>query len=239
AVLVAVKTWQVNEAAAAILPLLGRNSIVVPLQNGVDAPAQLGAAVGADHVVGGLCKIIAQVTRPGVIHHIAADPFIAFGEIEPAGKNDRLENLRSAFVRAGVDCEIATDIVAAIWEKFLFITPWGSLGAFTRLPAGAIRSDPQLRTRLMKAMQEIVEIARRRRVNLPADAADKTMRVIDGLPPDSTSSMQRDIMAGRPSELEGQTGAVVRLGRAAGVPAPIHQAIYAALLPLERKARGA
>jgi 2-dehydropantoate 2-reductase len=236
-VLVAVKTWQVNEVAAAIRPMLGRGSIVVPFQNGVDAPAQLAAVLGADHVVGGLCKILASAVAPGHIRHISAEPFIVFGEIDRSRSDHRLEKVRDTFAAAGIGCEIARDIVAAMWEKFLFVTPCGSLGAVTRLPVGEIRTNRTLRAQLIEAMQEIVKIADARGINLPGDVVRKAMDVIDMLPKDSTFSMQRDIMGGRPSELEAQTGAVVRLGREVAVSTPLHASFYETLLPLERCVR--
>ena len=238
AVLVAVKSWQVPEAAAAIQKMPDPDSVVVPLQNGIEAPSELAAIVGAGRVAGGLCKIMAQTVAPAHVRHVALEPFIAFGEIEHLIKGDRLEQLRDAFVAAGVRCEIPADIAAAIWMKFLFITPWGSLGAMTRLPVGPLRSAPESRARLVQALEEVAKIARARGVDLGQDGVNKTLAILDGLPDDTTSSMQRDIMAGRPSELEAQTGVVVRFGRMAGVPTPIHSSIYAELLLLEQRARG-
>jgi 2-dehydropantoate 2-reductase len=124
-----------------------------------------------------------------------------------------------------------------MWEKFLFITPWGSLGAATRLPVGALRSAPESRARLVAALDEVAEIARAEGKAFREGAVAKTLGILDGLPAETTSSMQRDIMGGRPSELEAQTGAVVRFGQKTGVPTPIHDAIYEELLPLERQAR--
>jgi 2-dehydropantoate 2-reductase len=237
-VLVAVKAWQVNEAAAAIRPLLSRDSIVVPFQNGVDAPAQLAAVLGPDHVAGGLCKLFVSAVAPGHIRHIAAEPFVAFGEIYRDRLDRRLEKARDAFAVSGVRCEIARDIVASMWEKFLFSVPCGSLCAVTKLPVGGVRTNGKLRAQLIEALQEVVDIANAKGIDFPGDVVSTTMEFIAGLPEDSTSSMQRDIMGGRPSELEAQTGAVVRLGQEVAIPTPIHASIYQALLPLERHARG-
>jgi 2-dehydropantoate 2-reductase len=237
-VLVAVKSWQVPEAADAIQKMPGRESVVVPLQNGMEAPAQLAAVIGPGRVAGGLCRIVSQTLAPGHISHSWAEPSIDFGELEPLARGDRLEQLRDAFLAADVRCDIPRDIAVAMWEKFLFITPWGSLGAVTRLPVGPLRSAPELRGRLVQALREIAEIARGEGTDLGADRINKTLAILDGLPEESTSSMQRDIMAGRPSELEAQTGTVVRFGRKTGVPTPVHDSIYAELLPLEQRARG-
>ena len=233
AVLVAVKAWQVPEAAAAIAKMPGRESVIVPLQNGMEAPAELAAVLGPERVAGGLCRVVAEATGPGQIDHYWAEPSVAFGALEPLANGERLDQLRDAFVAAGVRCDIRPDIAAAMWEKFLFITPWGSLGAVTRLPVGALRAEPESRARLVLALEEVAAIARAEGVDLGADKVTKTLAILDGLPADTTSSMQRDIMAGRPSELEAQTGAVVRFGQKAGVATPVHDSIYAALSPLE------
>jgi 2-dehydropantoate 2-reductase len=238
AVLVAVKAWQVPEAAAAIQRMPARDSIFVPLQNGMEAPAQLAAALGPGRVAGGLCRIVSEAIAPGRISHYWAEPSLAFGELEPLENGERLERLRAAFVAAGVRCDIPGDIAAVMWEKFLFITPWGSLGSVTRLPVGLLRSAPETRARLVAALQEVAEIARAEGSELGAEKVMKTLAILDGLPEETTSSMQRDIMAGRPSELEAQTGAVVRFGRKTGVATPVHEAIYAELQPLEQRARG-
>jgi 2-dehydropantoate 2-reductase len=237
AVLVAVKAWQVPEAAEAIRKMRAQNSVVIPLQNGMEAPQQLAAVLGTDRVAGGLCRIVAEAVGPGEIHHRSAEPSIEFGELEPLRNPERLEQLREVFVAANVRCQISRDIGLAMWEKFLFIN-WGSLGAATRLPIGPMRSTPELRARLVAALGEVAQIARAHGKDLNAETINKTLAMLDAQPAETTSSMQRDLMAGRPSELEAQTGAVVRLGKKLGVPTPAHDAIYAELLPLEQRARG-
>ena len=237
-VLVAVKAWQVSEAAEAIRKMAGRDSVIVPLQNGMEAPAQLAAVLDSGRVAGGLCRIVAETTGPGEIDHYWAEPSIDFGQLEPLRNPERLEQLRDAFRAAKVRCQIPPDIATEMWEKFLFITPWGSLGAVTRLPVGPIRSRPELRAQLVVALEEVARIARAEGKNLGDENIAKTLAILDGLPAETTSSMQRDIMAGRPSELEAQTGCVVRFGKKTGVPTPAHDSIYAELLPLEQRARG-
>jgi len=235
-VLIAVKTWQVPEAAEAIRKMRGQDSVVIPLQNGMEAPQQLAAVLGSDRVAGGLCRIVAEAIGPGEIHHRAVEPSIEFGELEPLRNPERLEQLHDAFVAANVRGRISRDISLAMWEKFLFIN-WGSLGAVTRLPLGALRSSPELRARLVAALEEVAAIARAHGKDLNAETIGTTLAIIDSQPPETTSSMQRDIMSGRPSELEAQTGAVVRFGRMTRIPTPIHDSFYAALSPLEQKAR--
>jgi 2-dehydropantoate 2-reductase len=140
-VLVAVKAWQIPEAAEAIQKMQRTDSVVVPLQNGMEAPTRLAAVLGPGRVVGGLCRIVAEATGPGEINHYWAEPSVAFGELQPLANDGVLQELRQAFVAAGVRC-VSSDIRRAMWEKFLFIAPWGSLGAVTRLPVGALRTAP-------------------------------------------------------------------------------------------------
>jgi len=238
AVLVAVKAWQVPEAAAAIQRMPGAKSVVVPLQNGMEAPAELAAVLGPGRVAGGLCRIVARANGAGQIDHFWAEPSLAFGELESLTNAKVLAQLRDAFVAAGVRCELSCDVARVMWAKFLFIAPWGSLGAVTQLPIGPLRSAPDSRARLVQALHEVAAIARAEGSDLGADSVSKTLAVLDALPAETIPSMQRDIVASRPSELEAQTGAVVRFGRKIGVPTPVHDSIYAELLPLEKRARG-
>ncbi len=236
-VLLGVKAWQVPEAAQAMRPLVGPETFVVPLQNGVEAPAQLAAVLGAQHVLGGLAKIISFKVGPGHIDHAGAEPYMAFGELDNR-PSERAERLRLGFERAGVTVEIPPDIQAALWDKFLFVVSLGGVGAVTRAPFGVLRSVPETRQMLEQAMHEIFAVAQARNIALPEDAIHKTIAFVDTLPPSGTTSLQRDIVEGRPSELASWNGAVVRLGQEVGVATPLHTFIYHSLLPLELRARG-
>jgi len=239
AVIVAVKAWDVKSAAAAMRPLVGPETVVIPLENGVEAPDELAAALGARPVLGGLCKIVAFVAAPGVVRHAGVEPSLAFGEMDGT-ESGRVRRLRTVFRRAkGVTVEEPRDIRVALWQKFVFIAAFSGVGSVTRSNAGAIRSAPETHTMLRECMRETQEVGRSRGVALSPDTFEKTLAFFDrSLPEDATSSMQRDIQEGRPSELEYQTGAVVRLGRAAGVPTPVNAFVYAALLPQEQRAHG-
>lgn len=236
-ILVAVKAWQVPEVAPEMLPMLGSNTGVVPLVNGVDAPSQLMAVLGAQHVLGGLCRISVFRAAPGHIRHVGIEPSVAFGELN-LQLTPRVEQLRQAFERAGVNVTVPPNIHVAMWEKFTFIAAISGMGAITRVPAGPLRSVPETRLLLIQAIEEIVAVARQRGIPLPADAATRTLAVIDGLPAEVIASMQRDIMDGKPSELASQNGAVVRMGLESGVPTPVNAFIYHCLLPQELMARG-
>lgn len=236
-VLLGVKSWQVREAARALRPIIGHDTFVVPIQNGVEAPSRLSEVLGEDHVVGGMCRIISYIRKPGLICHVGIDPFISFGELNNQ-KSKRTERLRQVFSLAkGLTVEIASDIHATMWRKFVLIAPLSGLGAITRVPIGIFRNLPETRQMLIESMMEVVNVAKSRHIVFPEDIVETTMKLIDNLPPDGTASMQRDIMEGRPSELMEQNGAVVRLGKEVGVVTPINEYIYHSLLPQELQAR--
>jgi 2-dehydropantoate 2-reductase len=236
AVIVGVKTWQVPAAAEAIRPMIGPDTVVLPLQNGLEAPWHLVKVLGPESVLAGLCHIIVFRAGPGHVRHAGTEPHVAFGELDNR-PSERTRRLQDAFLHAGVDCEIPSDIHKAMWEKFLFIASFSGVAAVTRAPAGIIRSIPETRTMLEESLREIVAVAQARDINLGEEAIGSTMAFIDRLAPTATASMQRDIMEGRPSELNEQAGAVVRLGKEVGQDTPLNSAIYRSLLPQELRAR--
>jgi 2-dehydropantoate 2-reductase len=227
-VILGVKAWQVPEAARAIKPLVEPNTTVLPLQNGVDAVPQLLEALGSENVVGGLCRIVSYVVEPGHIRHAGFTPTIIIGELDNR-RTERIVKIDEVFKHAVLDTTIALDIQVALWTKFLFIASFSGVGALANAPAGIVRSDPKWRALIQSAMEEIYRLAHARGVSLPADSVQKVMAAVDGLPDDATSSMQRDIAAGKPSELESQNGAVVRMAHESGVEAPTHTLIYQTL----------
>lgn len=235
-VILGVKAWQVPEAARAMKPLVGANTTVVPMENGVDAVPQLVSELGAEHVIGGLCRIVSYLVEPGHIRHAGFKPSIIIGELDNR-RTERITRIGQVLQGAGLDTTIADDIQVALWMKFLFIASFSGVGAMAEAPAGVIRSDPKWRGQIVSAMAEIYSLAHARGINLPANAVESVMASIDGLPPDATSSMQRDIAAGKPSELESQNGSVVRMAHEAGVDVPTHELIYRTLRPLDQKAR--
>jgi len=235
-ILCGVKAWQVPAAAQVLRPLLDARTCVIPLQNGVDAPIQLAELLGIEHVLGGLCQISAYKARPGLIRHVGIEPKILFAELDSL-PSQRVAILRAAFERAGVLVDTPEDIWAALWRKFLFIVAISGVGAVARAPIGIIRSLPETRQMLVQAMQEVAELAERMQIKLEPDIVSKTMASIDAMAAGVVPSMQRDILEGRPSELEAQSGAVVRMGSQAGIATPLHSFIYASLLPQEMRAR--
>ena len=161
AVLVAVKAWQLDDAIAAIPPLIGSDTVVVPLLNGVEAPDALAQALGEEHVLAGLCGIVAYIDRPGCIRHIGIDPWVRFGEIDNS-RSDRVARLQEAFTRApGVKADVPEDIQAAMWQKFLFIAPTSGVGAITRANLASMRENPETRELIEWAMREALAVGQR------------------------------------------------------------------------------
>jgi 2-dehydropantoate 2-reductase len=236
-VLVGVKAWQVSEAAEAMRPLIGPETFVLPLQNGLEAPAQLSEILGDQHVLGGLCGLFSYVMGPGHIVHAGYDPFVKFGELDNH-RSQRIELLLDTFKRAEINAEIPPDIQVAMWMKFMFVTVFSGIGAVTRAPVGIWRSLPETRLMAELSLQEIIAVATARAISLPEEALQTIMTMYDGFDPQQTASLQRDVMEGRPSELEAQIGAVVRFGQKADMATPQHTFIYRSLLPMELRARG-
>lgn len=235
-VIVTVKTWQLAALGPALRPLLEPDTIVVPTQNGIEASEILGRALGDEHVIGGVAHMISRAEGPGEIRWIGMQPTLKIGARSPgqrAGVAAAAETLRSG----GIVVDVIDDIAQARWAKFMFISAYAAVGAVERAPVGELRARPAARQRLADAMHEAAALAAARGVALPANVVDDALRRIDALPAAATASMHRNIVAGQPSELHELIGAVVRLGRDAGVPTPVSAALYAELVPLEDAAR--
>ncbi len=237
AVILGVKTWQVGEAARQIRPLLGPATAVLPLQNGVSASDEIDECLGAGRALGGATWISVSIERPGVIRHHGIAPRIALGELS-GEVTARATALARALEKTGARVELTSHIRRILWTKFVFMAAGSAVGSVARVPIGELRENPETRLLLRAAMEEVVAVGGASGIWLEADVVEQTLAFVDSLPYDGTSSMQRDVMAGRPSELEAQSGTVVRLGRALGVPTPTHRMLYALLAPQERRARG-
>ena len=236
-VILGVKAWQIADAAEALRPLIGDDTCVLPLQNGVEATSELTEILGESHVLGGLGGILSYIAGPGHIRHAGGEPFLKFGEIDNRSR-PRTNNLLEAFQRAGIQSEIPSNIDSAIWEKFMFITAVSGVGALTRVPTGIWRSLPETWAMAVAIVKEAESVAIALDVPMSGNKSDAVISQLQKLQPHGTVSMQRDIMEGRPSELEVQNGAIVRLGLTAGVPTPVNDFIYHSLLPQEKRARG-
>jgi 2-dehydropantoate 2-reductase len=201
----------------------------------VEAGVQLAAALGAGQVLEGVCRVIAEQVVPGHIRHSAVTPVLEFGACAgvtlDAAVATTADRVAQAVRAAGMHAVRPADMAIALWEKFLFIEPMGSVGAAARRPYGVVRTVPETRTALDAALDEVLAVGRASGVAWPADAKAKVWKRYDGLPAGEYTSMARDLIAGRAGEFEAQTGAVVRLARAHGVPTPVHDVLYAVLRP--------
>lgn len=235
-VVVSVKSFDLPAVAARIGPLLGPATLVVPLLNGVDAHEVLSPAVGRERTGKGLTRIMSKVSAPGAIHHMGVEPYVAIAEWDGRA-SPRVQAFVAALTEAGVEAEVPPDIDAALWFKFLFVSSLGSVCAACRAPFGPVLAVPESRDLLRRAMEEVVALAAARGVVLPEGAVRQAMTMAGSFPPDGTSSLQRDIAAGLPSELEAWPGAVARLGAECGVPTPVNSFVWSILLPGEVEAR--
>lgn len=235
-IIVGVKAWQVTDVAHSIKNMVGSNTLVLPLQNGVEAAKELSFVLGERHVLGGLCKSLSWVVKPGYIRSIGQIHSILFGELDNSSSK-RTEQLKEVFERAKIKAIIPPDINVALWEKLLFVVSFGGVGAVTRSPIGIIRKLSGTRLMLEQSMKEVLAVAQNRGIALSDGIVEKSLAFIDSLAPDATTSLQRDITNGKPSELEFWNGAVVRLGQQSSVVTPLNTFIYNALLPLELQAR--
>ena len=238
AVLLGVKAWDVRAAAAAIRPMVGTTTGVLTLQNGVEAPMEVAEVLGAEHVMVGVATVRSVISGPGRLRHVGSvEPNLTLGEVDNRS-SARVEHIRAALAKVQVTVNVPENIQAWLWGKLVGAAAVGGVGAVVRVPLGVWRQLPQVRAMVERAAQEVVAVARARGVQPPEGIIDQVKGTIDALPPASMLSLHEEIVGGRPSELEYWNGAVVRLGREAGVPTPFNEFIYHSLLPQERQARG-
>jgi 2-dehydropantoate 2-reductase len=227
-VFLSVKLWDTEAAARAIKPLIGPDTAVISLQNGVDAEPLLVERLGARHVMGGMAQIGTRIGQPGVIEHIGTMQRIVFGELDGT-RSRRAATLLDACQHAGIAAELSDDVVKSIWEKFVFLVGMSSVTTLIRLPIGPIRKDADCRALLLGVMREVVAIGRKKGVKLDADFAEQQLAFADGLPEVMTTSMHHDFERGSRLELPWLAGAVVRFGRELGVDTPYNEAVLGGL----------
>ncbi|WP_344153850.1 2-dehydropantoate 2-reductase [Kribbella yunnanensis] len=223
-VLLAVKTWQLQPAIAALKPLVGSRTAVITTQNGVDAPQQVADVFGQDAVLPGAVEVIAFLDGPGRIRQIGGGK-LTFAEWD-SRPSARTESLQAALQDAGLTAVVSPDVWAALWKKFLALASIGAIGTVTGAPYGVLRARPAMRKLLEDAMTEVQQVARARGIQLTEADVATELAFIDQLPAEGTTSLQRDIAAGRPSELDAWTGTIVRLGRETGTPTPVNNLLY-------------
>ena len=229
-VIFAVKLPDTRSAAEFIRPLVGPNSAVVPFQNGVDATDILIDVLGEPPAMMGTCYISSNISAPGEITQTGTFARFMFGEPD-GGQSERSHRLRELLQRAGLDAPAPQDIRVDVWRKFAFLSSMSGMTAAARAPISVVRDDPEMRETLRRAIAETVAVARAKGIALPPETVEAHMKMVEGLPPAMLASQAHDLLAGKPLELEGLSGAVVRLGNELGVDTPVHQTLHAVLRP--------
>jgi len=235
-VLFCTKTYDTETAATAIKPIVGSQTTVLSLQNGIDAAERIGAVVGTEHMLGGVAYVSSAVEAPGVIKQISQFRRIVMGELN-GGATTRVRAIHEVLLATGAAAEIAQNIRSVLWAKFVFICPASAVGSLTRLPMGGYREVPETRTIVAGLMQEVEAVAAAHGVPLAADVVDASLRFMDQAAPHIKPSMQLDIEAGHRTEVESMIGVLGRKGREVGVPTPMADMVYGLLLPIELTAR--
>jgi len=235
-IILGVKSWQVIDVAKQLKPIVGKNTMVLPLQNGADNVDKLLSVLAQENVLSGLCFIVSKVVSPGIISHFAYEPKIIFGEKDNT-KTKRVLAVKKMFDKAGFKNNISDDIQLDIWRKFLFITTYSGMGALTRQPIGALIKIPFINQKMKDTAYEIMQIAIHKNISLSKADIDKTMHILENMDYETTASMQRDMMEGKPSELENFNGYIVKEGLQLKIKTPVNNFIYYTLLPAENFAR--
>lgn len=218
------KLWDSEAAAKQVKPIVGPDTAVLSLQNGVIKDELMRKAFGEKAVMGGVCYVASHISRPGVIEQTGTMQRIVVGEYD-GRKSKRAEELHAALASSGVAAELSDDVRRSIWEKYVFLVGLSATTASMRMRLGPIRSNPRTRAFLHDLMKEVVAVGRAHGVNLPADYADNRLAFGDTLPADMTSSMHHDLDKGSRLEVDWLSGGVVRLGAEKGVPTPCNRAV--------------
>jgi 2-dehydropantoate 2-reductase len=229
-VLFCVKLWDVESAGAAIRPLVGAGTAVIPLQNGIDASERLIPILGKDAVMGGVAQISATIAEPGVIRQTGTFMRLVFGELD-GRPSARGAAFHVACQAAGFDSVNSNEILVALWEKFVLLATNSSVVSLTRLPFGKLREDPEVFALFEKGFAEVAAVGRARGVKLAPDLEERLLKATRGFPAEMMPSMTVDLLRGNRLELPWLGGKVVALGRELRVPTPTYDVMYAALKP--------
>lgn len=228
-VLFCVKSFDTEEAAALIRPVVGPATGVLSIQNGVDNEEKLARVLGAGHVLGGAVRVFATIGAPGVITHTFGGHLV-FGEMD-GRQTERAQALLAACQKASIPAELHPDVTRALWEKYVFLTTHAGITALTRCPAGVLRAVPEVRELYRRTVTELLAVGRAAGVALDDGILPQGMKFLDTVAPNAFSSLHHDLTQGKRLELEALHGHAVRLADRHGVAAPTVFAVYAALLP--------
>jgi len=227
-VLFCVKLWDVETTGEQIRPLIGSETAVIPLQNGIDASERLLPILGAAHVLGGVAWVSGSIVAPGVVRQSGTHHRIIFGELD-GQITPRLERICDVCRAAGIEAVASSDIQRDRWEKFIAMVAVSGPCALTRRPIGDLRDDPDIAPLIDDAMQEAVDVGRSCGVQFAPNVLDPSRAMIRGAPSNLMPSLAVDLRAGNKLELPWLAGRVVQLGAAYGVPTPVNRVVYAAL----------
>ena len=236
-VLFTVKLYDADGAAARLAPLIGADTVVITLQNGVEVVDIVSRHVGPQHVAGGAAYIVAALEAPGRIRHTTHHRLV-FGERD-GSISPRLSAFAAAGQGAGFEAVVSPAIELDLWTKFVRLATWSGVSALARSPMGVLRDDPELTGIVAAALDEAIAVGRARGVPIPPSIVEETARLVTTFPYESKSSMLEDLENGRRLELPWLSGAVVRMGRQCSVPTPVHTVITAALGPFAAGTRNA
>ena len=229
-VLFCVKFWDVEDVGRQLRAVVGPQTAIVPLQNGVDAAERLIPVLGPQAVMGGTAFVTGTIAAPGVIRQTGTYQRMTFGELD-GRRSERGQRLRDLCEAAGFEGVFSPDIKVPIWEKFILLVPLSGLHALTRVPLGMWRDDPDLLALYEASLRETVAVGLAEGVRLPPDSIDKGMALMRSMPAHHTTSMGNDLLRGNRLELPWFAGKVVELGRRHDIPTPVNGFIYAALKP--------
>lgn len=227
-VLFCVKTYDTEEALAKLAPAVSDDTLILPLQNGVESAEKIEKAFGQEKVLGGAAYIESFIAAPGVIEQRSKIRKIDFGELD-GSKTERSLKLLEVFTKAGIDCQLRTDIKKALWEKLVWIAAGGGMMVVTRSPIGEVLEFQHTHEMFVSAMQEIEAVAVASGTAMDSNIVERTLKFAQGLDSQLKASMLRDVENGRRLEVEALNGAVVRFGALHSVPTPVNSFIYGVL----------
>jgi 2-dehydropantoate 2-reductase len=229
-ILFCVKTYDTEQAAESLGAAVGPDTVILPVQNGIDSAERIGRVVPGDHVIGGLAGVSSVIAAPGVIEHRAGPDLIQLGELD-GRTSTRAARIAEVLGHAGMKTQVRTDIRVALWEKFVLICGLSGLTALTRLPIGAVLACPETRTLLQQVMVETAAVGRAEVPALGEGIVDNLLKFFAAADPAIRGSLYYDLAGGRRLEIETLNGTIVRLGRERGIPTPANFAVYASLKP--------
>jgi 2-dehydropantoate 2-reductase len=229
-ILVCVKTYDTDAAAESIRPLIGAETMLLSLQNGVDNAERIAQMAGHNSGLGAVAYVVSAIEAPGVIAQTAGPGKIILGELA-GGTSARIERLHSVLQRAEIAAEVHPDVRIAIWQKFLFICAFSGVTALTRVPIGPILTDQETHALFRGTLEEVEAVARTGGIELPKDCVEQALATAAAVEPWGRGSLYHDLTHGRRLELEALNGEVVRRGREHDIQTPLNFAIYAALRP--------